>query len=169
LARPFRIALVCLGNICRSPTADVVLNRLLDEAGLDDVVAESCGTAGWHVGERMDPRTAAVLADAGYDPSRHRARQFGSSWFDHDLILTMDADNHRDVLAVLPAERHDRVRLFRSFDPQVDGSGSVPDVPDPWYGGSQGFLDVLEIVERTCAGIVAHLTDADRAEAEGLR
>jgi len=157
---PFRIALVCLGNICRSPTADVVLTELLDQAGLEDVVAESCGTAGWHVGEPMDPRTARVLADAGYDPSRHRARQFDPSWFDHDLILAMDAENHRDVLAVLPADRRDRVRLFRSFDPEVSGS-ETPDVPDPWYGGPEGFADVLDIVERTCAALVVHLTGPD--------
>lgn len=125
----YRIALVCLGNICRSPTADVVLNALLDDTDLD-VVAESCGTAGWHVGEPMDPRSAAVLAAAGYDPSRHRARQFGPSWFGYDLILAMDRQNLADVLDVLPADRHDRVKLFRSYDPTV-GEGAVPDVPDP--------------------------------------
>jgi protein-tyrosine phosphatase len=156
LAQPLRIALVCLGNICRSPTADVVLNELINQAGRD-VIAESCGTAGWHVGEPMDPRTARVLADAGYDPSRHRARQFGPSWFDHDLILTMDQDNQHDVLAVLPAELHDRVRLFRSFDPEIEAGSPVPDVPDPWYGGPQGFADVLEIVERTCRALIDSL------------
>jgi protein-tyrosine-phosphatase len=108
---PRRIALVCLGNICRSPTAEVVMNSLLAQAGLD-AAAESCGTAGWHVGEPMDPRSAAVLASAGYDPSRHRARQFGPDWFDCDLILVMDRQNLADVREVLPAQRHDRVRLF---------------------------------------------------------
>jgi len=154
----YRVALVCLGNICRSPTADVVLNALLDEAGLSDqVLAESCGTAGWHAGERMDPRTAAVLTDAGYDASRHRAREFDPAWFDHDLILVMDGSNLDDVLAVLPADRHDRVRLFRSYDPEVPPGAPVPDVPDPWYGGPQGFLDVLAMVERTSRTLVDHL------------
>ncbi|MCW2752885.1 MAG: protein-tyrosine-phosphatase [Marmoricola sp.] len=148
-----RIALVCLGNICRSPTADVVLNALLDQTDLD-VVAESCGTAGWHVGEPMDPRSARVLADAGYDPSRHRARQFGPEWFDSDLILVMDRQNLADVLAVLPADRHDRVRLFRSYDPAVDPGEPVPDVPDPWYGGADGFAAVLAMIERTSAALV---------------
>jgi len=152
----YRIALVCLGNICRSPTADVVLNARLEDAGLGgDVLAESCGTGTWHVGEEMDQRSAAVLRSAGYDPSRHQARTFDASWFDHDLILTMDRHNHSEVLAQLPSDRHDRVRLFRSFDPQVAATAQVPDVPDPWYGGPQGFEDVLEIVERTCTGIVA--------------
>lgn len=156
----YRVALVCLGNICRSPTADVVLNALLDDAGLGDrVLAESCGTAGWHVGERMDPRTAAVLSDAGYDATRHRARAFGPEWFDHDLILVMDAANLDDVLDVLPTDRHDRVRLFRSYDPDVPTGAPVPDVPDPWYGGPQGFLDVLAMVERTSERLVAALAE----------
>lgn len=154
----YRVALVCLGNICRSPTADVVLNARLEEAGLaETVLAESCGTAGWHVGEPMDPRTAAVLTDAGYDASRHRARQFGPEWFDHDLILVMDAANLTDVLAVLPADRADRVRLFRSFDPEVPQGTEVPDVPDPWYGGAQGFDEVLALVERTSTVLITHL------------
>ena len=157
----FRIALVCLGNICRSPTADVVLNARLAAAGLDQVVAESCGTGDWHVGEPMDPRTARVLAAAGYDPSSHRARQLGPPWFDHDLLLTMDRHNHDEVLSRLPVARHQRVRMFRSFDPQVDPGGPVPDVPDPWYGGPQGFEEVLEIVERTCDGILTWLTGPD--------
>lgn len=154
----YRVALVCLGNICRSPTADVVLNALLDEAGLGDRIrAESCGTAGWHVGEPMDPRTAAVLAEAGYDPTRHRARQFGPAWFDHDLILVMDRSNHSDVLAVLPPDRHSRVRLFRSYDPEAANGSPPPDVPDPWYGGPEGFLEVLTLVERTSRVLVADL------------
>lgn len=154
---PYRVALVCLGNICRSPTADVVLGALIEEAGLSErVLAESCGTAGWHVGEPMDPRTARVLSDAGYDASRHRARAFGAEWFDHDLILVMDSANRDDVLALLPADRHDRVRLFRAFDPEAP-AGPAPDVPDPWYGGPQGFLDVLAMVERTSRALVEHL------------
>lgn len=153
-----RIALVCLGNICRSPTADVILNARLADAGLDGlIVAESCGTGNWHVGEPMDRRTARVLTEAGYDASRHRARTFGPDWFDHDLILTMDASNHADVLAELPEDRHDRVWLFRTWDPERDPRDPVPDVPDPWYGGPEGFHEVLAIVERTCDGIVDHL------------
>jgi protein-tyrosine phosphatase len=157
----YLIALVCLGNICRSPTADVVLNARLDASGLDEVVAESCGTGDWHLGEPMDPRTARVLTAAGYDPRRHRARHFGRPWFDHDLILTMDRSNHSEVLRLLPPDRHDRVRMFRSFDPQVSGNDPVPDVPDPWYGGPEGFDEVLKIVERTCEGIVDWLTGPD--------
>ncbi|MCZ4498699.1 MAG: protein-tyrosine-phosphatase [Marmoricola sp.] len=154
-----KVALVCLGNICRSPTADVVLTAMLADRGRTDVVVGSCGTAGWHVGEPMDPRTARVLTDAGYDASRHRARQFGPEWFDHDLILVMDRANLGDVLDALPADRHDRVRLFRSDDPEVSPGGPVPDVPDPWHGGPDGFLDVLAMVERTCAVLADGLAD----------
>jgi protein-tyrosine phosphatase len=161
----YRVALVCLGNICRSPIAEVVLTAELDEAGLADVVeATSCGTGTWHIGEAMDARAASVLTAAGYDASRHRARHFGADWHDHDLILVMDHDNLADVLADLPPERHDRVRLFRSFDPGVspDPTGAtdpaeVPAVPDPFYGGPEGFDDVLAIVRRTARALVAEL------------
>jgi protein-tyrosine phosphatase len=157
----YRIALVCLGNVCRSPTAEVVLRRALDEAGVPGVDVESCGTGDWHRGEPMDPRSAAVLRAAGYDPDRHRARHFDERWFDHDLILVMDRANRRAVLATLPADRHDRVRLFRSYDPLAPDAdrprGEGPDVPDPWYGGAAGFDEVLAIVERTAAALVEEL------------
>lgn len=160
----YRVALVCLGNICRSPIADVVVNARLREAGLDDrVEVTSCGTGTWHVGEPMDRRAAVVLSDAGYDASRHRAQHFGTDWHDHDLILVMDRSNLEDVLAELPEDRHDRVRMFRSFDPEVEAgpdSGSpldVPDLPDPFYGGPEGFDDVLAIVERTGRALVGEL------------
>jgi len=154
----YRVAVVCLGNICRSPIADVVVNAVLAESGLArDVEVTSCGTGTWHIGEPMDQRAAAVLTRSGYDASRHRARHFGADWHDHDLILVMDDANLDDVLAELPADRHERVRLFRTWDPERDPGAPVPDVPDPWYGGPDGFAEVLAIVERTCDALVAHL------------
>jgi protein-tyrosine phosphatase len=156
----YRIALVCLGNICRSPIADVVLNAQLEEAGLtDEIEVTSCGTGTWHIGEPMDSRAAAVLTGSGYDASRHRARHFGADWHDHDLILVMDHANLADVLAELPPDRHDRVRLFRSHDPEISATDpdDVPDVPDPYYGGPEGFDDVLAIVERTARQLVREL------------
>lgn len=156
----YRVALVCLGNICRSPIADVVVNARLREAGLDDrVEVTSCGTGTWHIGEPMDSRAAGVLTSAGYDASRHRAQHFGADWHDHDLILVMDRANLEDVLAELPDDRHDRVRMFRSFDPEVDADApdDVPDLPDPFYGGPEGFDDVLAIVERTSRELVREL------------
>jgi len=146
----YRIALVCLGNICRSPMAHVVLEQALDEAGLADAVeVTSAGTGGWHEGDPMDERAAATLLAAGLDPRRHRARTFDATWHDdHDLVLAMDHDNLRDV-----GGRDDRSRLFRDFDPVDPGA----EVPDPYYGGPAGFEEVLRMVERTSASIVATL------------
>ncbi|MDZ5661140.1 low molecular weight protein-tyrosine-phosphatase [Nocardioides sp. S-58] len=149
----YRIALVCLGNICRSPTAHVVLERRLVEAGLADrVEVASSGTGGWHVGNPMDDRAAATLTAAGYDPSRHRARQYDASWPEaYDLVLVMDEANLADVLG-----RTDRVGLFRDFDPIDPGA----EVPDPYYGGADGFEEVLAMVERTSDAIVTALHGA---------
>jgi low molecular weight protein-tyrosine phosphatase len=146
----YAIALVCLGNICRSPTAHVVLASRLADAGLADrVTVHSSGTGDWHIGKPMDRRAAAALSAAGYDPSRHRARQYDDSWADaHDLVLAMDHDNLHDL-----GGRSERVALFRDHDPV----GTGEDVPDPYYGGADGFDDVLTIVERTSAALVDEL------------
>ena len=151
----YRIALVCLGNICRSPVADVVLSSRIADEGLDDRVdVASSGTGGWHVGGPMDERAAATLTAAGYDPSRHRAQQYDDSWLgDYDLVLAMDESNLADISAGSMTDGADRVRLFRDFDP-VDTGGEVP---DPYYGGPAGFEEVLTMVERTSAAIVAEL------------
>ena len=146
----YRIALVCLGNICRSPMAHVVLEGRLADAGLDDrVEVASSGTGGWHVGRPMDPRAAASLTAAGYDPSRHRAQQYDATWpTTYDLVLVMDEANLADV-----GGRGDRVGMFRDFDPDNPGG----EVPDPYYGGDDGFEEVLAMVERTSDAIVAAL------------
>jgi protein-tyrosine phosphatase len=148
----YSIAVVCLGNICRSPTAHVVLEARLAEAGLDDrVVVHSSGTGDWHVGEPMDRRAASALTAGGYDPSRHRARQYDDSWTStHDLVLAMDADNLADL-----GGRSLRVAMFRDFDPVEPGA----DVPDPYYGGADGFALVLEMIERTSDALVAELAE----------
>jgi protein-tyrosine phosphatase len=151
---PYRIALVCLGNICRSPMAHVVLADHLDRAGLAaKVEVSSAGTGGWHVGKPMDPRAATALVGEGYDPSAHRARQYDAGWLEtHDVVLVMDRANLADV------GTHERVALFRDFDP-VDRGGEVP---DPYYGGDDGFGEVLSMVERTSAAIVDALQRRDR-------
>jgi protein-tyrosine phosphatase len=159
---PYRIALVCLGNICRSPMAHVVLAEHLDRAGLaGEVEVTSSGTGGWHVGRPMDPRAAVALVGEGYDPSAHRARQFAPADLDsHDVVLVMDNANLADVLADVGA--HERVGLFRDFDP-VDRGGEVP---DPYYGGDDGFGEVLSMVERTSAAIVDALQRRRRQDAD---
>src|SRR3954452_7297312 len=111
----YRVAVVCLGNICRSPMADVVLSARLAAAGLDDRVSvSSSGTGGWHVGDPMDRRAAATLTAAGYDASRHRAQQWAGN--DADRVLTMDAQNLADV-----GGENERVMAFRTFDPVEPG------------------------------------------------
>jgi protein-tyrosine phosphatase len=155
---PYRIAFVCLGNICRSPMADVVMSALLDDAGLaGKVEVTSSGTGTWHLGEPMDPRAAAQLLAEGYDASAHRAKKFEPSWLDQDLVLAMDASNLSDITDGRGAG--DRVRMFRSFDPLADGSEL--DVPDPFYGGDEGFVEVLAMVERTCRSILTGLETLD--------
>lgn len=154
---PYRITCVCLGNICRSPMAEAVLRDRIERAGMSDAVAvDSAGTGHWHIGHDADPRALATLSAAGYD-LRHAARQFEPHWLERsDLILAMDRQNLSDLRTI--ARRHgvaaDHVRLFRSFDPAAEPD---PEVPDPYYGGDDGFTDVLELVERASDGIVVHL------------
>ncbi len=153
----YRIAVICLGNICRSPMADVVLSARVEEAGLADVVeVVSAGTGDWHVGEPMDRRAAALLTTQGYDAARHRAQQVDASWLaTADLLLAMDRANLRDLRALGPVEGG-RVRLFRDYDPQDPGG----EVPDPYFGGDAGFADVLAMVERTSSALVSEVAAA---------
>ena len=153
---PYRVGIVCLGNICRSPVAEVVLTQRLADAGLDEaVVVDSCGLGGWHVGHPMDERAAGSLTRAGYDASRHRARQIDRGWTDpgtgHDLLLAMDAGHRRELLTA--GADPDRVWMFRQVDPVDPGA----DVPDPYYGGPDGFEEVLAMVERTSAVLAERL------------
>jgi len=161
----YHLALVCLGNICRSPMAHVVLEERLEQAGLADrVTVTSSGTGGWHVGDPMDERAAATLTAAGYDASRHRARQFEAAWHEElDLVLVMDEQNLQDV-----GGRAERIRLFRDFDPLEPGG----EVPDPYYGGPDGFEEVLTMVERTAGSLVDRLGEhlgAGRRDQHGSR
>jgi protein-tyrosine phosphatase len=153
----YRIAVVCLGNICRSPIAEVVLTDKLARAGLDGhVEVVSAGTGPWHVGEPMDRRAAALLTAHGYDATAHRGQQFDATWFaECDLILAMDTSNHADITDQLEGADEGRVRMFRDFDPRA-GDGDR-DVPDPYFGGDEGFETVLAMVDRTATAVVEML------------
>ncbi|HEU4491648.1 MAG TPA: low molecular weight protein-tyrosine-phosphatase [Jiangellales bacterium] len=160
MSQPFRVVLVCLGNICRSPMAEAVLRDRVAAAGLADRVSvESAGTAGYHVGSGADPRALAALRARGYDGTEHRARRFGSDWFGRaDLVLALDDDNLATLAALASgaaARRH--LRMFRSYDPAAVREGDL-EVPDPYYGGADGFEHVLDLVERAADGLVAELT-----------
>jgi protein-tyrosine phosphatase len=134
--------------------AEIVLRRTLEERGLD-VRVDSAGTGGWHAGEPMDERALATLVEHGYDGDAHRARQFDRSWFaERDLILVMDEENLRAVRRIAPPGAD--VRLFRSFDPAAPEGAAVP---DPYYGGQQGFTDVLVMVQAASEGLAKYLED----------
>jgi protein-tyrosine phosphatase len=152
---PYRICLVCLGNICRSPIAAVVLTQRVEQAGLP-VRVDSAGTGDWHIGEQADHRARAALARAGYDGEEHRARQFDRSWFaDRDLVLALDETNLADLRRLAPDDdTRSRLRLLRSFDPTAAGDLAVP---DPYWGGDADFDEVLAVVERAVDGLVAAL------------
>jgi len=152
----YTIVFVCLGNICRSPMAEVVMRSLVSDAGLADRISvSSAGTGDWHVGERADPRTVEILAVRGYDGSQHRARQFEADWFDrYDLVVALDARNLDDLRRMAPADRRDDVQLLRSHDASAGAAGADLDVPDPYYGGADGFGDALTMVEQACRGLL---------------
>jgi len=154
----YTIAMVCLGNICRSPMAEVVLTAKLASAQLSDsVVVTSSGTGDWHMGHPMDDRAAATLAAAGYDPSRHRAQRFNRQHLDSsDLVLAMDRSNLQaiELTADEVAAEHDRLRLFRDFDPEASADA---DLADPFYGDLEGFSATLAVVERTADVLVVLL------------
>jgi protein-tyrosine phosphatase len=152
----YRVCLVCMGNICRSPMAEVVLRQTLENRGLGGLVTvESAGTGGWHVGDPMDERALEILSQHGYDGSAHRARQFTKDWFDrYDLVLAMDRDNLSNLRRL--ARPGVEVRLLRSFDPAAPEGAEVP---DPYYGGPEGFEEVLELVESASEGVAKHIAD----------
>jgi protein-tyrosine phosphatase len=158
----YRVCFVCTGNICRSPMAESVFRARLQEAGLDGLVeVDSAGTGGWHECDGADPRTVTVLADNGYD-SEHTARQFQASWFSRlDLVIALDAGHLKALRRLAPSEEDaQKVRLLRSYDP---AAGADLDVPDPYYGGMDGFEECLEMVEAASDGLLA----AVREQVEG--
>ena len=151
-----RILFVCLGNICRSPTAEGVMRHKLREAGLEeDVDVESAGTGGWHVGHPPDERASAAAAARGI-ALESRAQRFEREHFeDFDLIVAMDSQNLADMRALAPhAAAEGKLVMLRDYDPEADGA---LDVPDPYYGGEQGFERVLDLLDEGCDALIAHL------------
>ena len=159
---PYRVCLVCLGNICRSPMAETVLRAELAAAGLDGaVVVDSAGTGDWHVGDAMDPGARAALARRGYDGSAHRARQFQAPWLGRrDLILAMDARNLADLRRMARGRDRSiqdagRIRLFGEVGGLTETGGG--DIPDPWGGDADEFGDVLDLLRAAAPVIAARL------------
>jgi protein-tyrosine phosphatase len=152
-----RICFVCLGNICRSPTAQGVMERLVADAGLAGrIEIDSAGTAAYHVGELPDAQARAAARRRGIE-LRHHARQFTRADLDRfDVVLAMDAQN-LDRLRQLAGQRTAPIiALLRGFDPTASAGAEVP---DPWGGGDAGFDEVLDQCERACAGLLAHMRE----------
>jgi protein-tyrosine phosphatase len=143
------VVFVCTGNICRSPIAEKVFAAELDRAGLaDGVHVTSAGTGSWHIGSPADDRAAALLRAEGY-PDAHTARQVDAEQLGADLLVALD-DSHRHALRSMVPEP-DRVRLLRSFDPAAPEDAEVP---DPYYGDDDGFVEVLAMVRAAMPGLL---------------
>jgi len=152
-----RVLFVCMGNICRSPLAQGVLEQRLSEEQLEDgVVVDSAGTYHYHAGDAPDPRGVAAARNRGIDISGQRARAVRDDDFvEFDLILAMDADNERELRAICPPFYSDRVKLVMDYAPAM----REREIPDPYYGGGQGFEKVLDMLELCMEELVDELHD----------
>jgi protein-tyrosine phosphatase len=149
------VLFVCMGNICRSPSAEGVFKRKVGESGLDERVrVDSAGTHAYHLSEVPDARAQAATMARGIDISHQRARRFDVSDFERfDYILAMDQDNLDILLRLCPAKFTGKLDLLLSFAPRLN----CRDVPDPYYGGEHGFERVLDLIEQGCAGLLDEL------------
>ncbi len=149
-----RVLFVCLGNICRSPSADGVFSAMVAEQGLSHQIAvDSAGTAAYHVGNSPDKRSTAAAKKRGYDLSVLRARQaVEADFLEFDYILAMDHENLSNLQRIKPDNSNSHLGLFLDFT-QINED----EVPDPYYGGDAGFEHVLDLVESASAGLLAHI------------
>lgn len=162
----FRILMVCMGNICRSPTAEGVLRHYLNINRLgSDVEVDSAGTHGYHVGEAPDQRTQRAALLRGYNLSQLRARKVAPQDLDYfDLILAMDKTNLDNLRRIAPPELHGRIRLFMDYANNFDDD----EVPDPYYGLGHGFDLVLDMVEDASQGLVEELKKKLKGQPAGI-
>lgn len=149
-----KVLFVCTGNICRSPTAEGVFRHMVAEAGLGHrIAADSAGTHGYHIGDPPDPRSCEAAAGRGFDLTNLRARKVTARDFhDFDLILAMDQGHLAHLQAMRPKDARADLKLYLDFHPAI----RTRDVPDPYYGGPEGFARVLDMVEDTSKALLAH-------------
>ncbi len=153
-----RVLFVCMGNICRSPTAQGVFRKLVRQENLDGFIeSDSAGTHGYHIGEPPDERMQAVAKRRGVDLSDLRARRVTVEDFERfDYILAMDRENYENLMDLCPPPYQDRVQMFMTFAPQL----GISEVPDPYYGGAKGFAQVFDLVEAAAQGLLAAICNA---------
>jgi protein-tyrosine phosphatase len=160
MARPIKVLFVCLGNICRSPTAEGVFRKLAAEADAGArFEVDSAGTGAWHAGEAPDRRMQRAARARGYTLGGQARAVTAADFARFDHILAMDEENLRTLRERCPAEHQGKLAMFRDHDPAAPGA----DVPDPYYGGEQGFDEVVSIVERTSRQLLQHLLQERRA------
>ncbi|BAY10371.1 low molecular weight protein-tyrosine-phosphatase [Calothrix sp. NIES-2098] len=153
---PYKLLFVCLGNICRSPSAENIMNHLIEQAGLSNsIVCDSAGTSSYHIGSPPDRRMSAAAEKKLGIKLRGQARQFRKSDFqDFDLILAMDRDNYQDILVLDPTQYdRDKVRLMCDFCSRY----TLEEVPDPYYGGTEGFNQVIDLLVDACEGLLQNI------------
>lgn len=150
--KKIKVLMVCMGNICRSPLAHGLFEELVEKEGLSDlIVVDSAGTHAYHVGEAPDPRSQQTARRHGIELSHQRARRVAYPDFEEfDYILAMDRDNYSILVSSAPEEHHPKIRLFLEFAPERDEE----EVPDPYYGGPDGFDRVYDMVEAAAIGLL---------------
>jgi protein-tyrosine phosphatase len=155
MSETVKVLFVCMGNICRSPTAEGVFASLVEQRGLSrQVQTDSAGTHAYHVGEPPDPRAQSTARRRGVDLSKLRARRFNRQDFlEFDYVLAMDADNYDALLKHCPDEARYKLKMFLEFAPHLNET----EVPDPYYGGELGFERVLDLVEAASTGLLDHI------------
>ncbi|MEH2032054.1 MAG: low molecular weight protein-tyrosine-phosphatase [Nostoc sp.] len=161
---PYKLLFVCLGNICRSPSAENIMNHLIEQAGLSDrILCDSAGTSSYHIGSPPDRRMSAAAAKRLGIKLRGRARQFQKSDFqDFDLILAMDQENYKNILTLDRTQEYQhKVRLMCEFCSRH----TLKEVPDPYYGGEEGFNQVIDLLIDACEGLLTKV----KSEELGVR
>ncbi|MFV1973137.1 MAG: low molecular weight protein-tyrosine-phosphatase [Thiohalobacterales bacterium] len=152
-----KVLFVCMGNICRSPTAQGVFEHLVNSEALADAIEiDSAGTYAYHVGEAPDERARAAAMKRGIDLGGQQARRVAEPDFqEFDYVLAMDRDNYAELLSICPSGHADKLSLFLEFAPELD----VQEVPDPYYGGITGFERVLDLIEQASRGLLADIRE----------
>ncbi len=152
-----RVLFVCMGNICRSPTAEGVMRSLVREAGLEhEIEIDSAGTGDWHAGDPPDRRATEAAQRRGITLEGAARQVTPADFEDFDLVIALDRENLRNLRAIAPDGADDKIHLLREFDPDSAGAPDL-DVPDPYYGGPRGFETVLDQVEAACRGLLDEL------------